>query len=48
LSREVQTYFGYNGVFYVDWRRRERLDRKIKALENELVKLKERRRKLYP
>lgn len=43
-QEDVQTYLGYNGVFYADQKRRERLDRKIEALEVELARLKQLRR----
>lgn len=43
----VQTFFGYNGIFYAVQRQEELLDRRIKALESELVKLRELRRRMH-
>lgn len=49
MSREdVQTFLGYNGVFYADKKRRERLDRKIEVLEVELARLKQLRGDMRP
>lgn len=48
MSREVQTYLGYNSVVYADKRRVDLLDKKIKALEVELARLRRRRRRLNP
>lgn len=46
LSLDVQTFFGYDGLIYAKQRRKERLDQKIEALENELARLKKLRREL--
>lgn len=42
----VQTFFGFDGLVYANQRRREILDAKIAALESELVKLRELRRRM--
>lgn len=48
MSREVQAYFGYDGVVYANQRHRELLDAKIEELERELARLKKLRRDLQP
>lgn len=48
MSREIQTFLGYDGIFYANKRRLELLDKKIDDLEIELTRLKKLRRRLSP